>query len=146
MSFPSGMVLRHDVLSVCFAFLLSIAWMMTVFAKDLAPSFGATGRGHYDQYIRTILCNAVLEAEQAAGVADGQDSRLAKGVDYTLNFARFLLESGNVVDGNGIIRTTDILEGDLRAGHDYWHAQAQAPRSPGDMVARCVAEFGHDWE
>src|SRR5690606_493696 len=101
MSLSVGIVLRHGALSVCFAFLLSTTWMTAVLAKDPAPSFETTGRGHYDQYIRTILCNAVLGAEQAAGAVNEQDSAVAKGVDYTLNFARFLLESGNVVDGNG---------------------------------------------
>lgn len=146
MSLPLGMVLRHGALSVCSAFLLSTAWMTATSAEDLAPSFETTGRGHYDQYILTILCNAVLEAEQAAGAADEQDSAVAKGVDYTLNFARFLLESGNVVDGNGTIRTTDILAADLRVGHDYWHEQARGTKGPSDMVARCIAAFGHDWE
>ena len=146
MFLPLGLVLRHGVLPVCSAFLLLAAWASVAPAKDLAPSFEITGRGHYDQYIRTILCNAVLEAEQAAGAVDKQDSAQAKGIDYTLNFARFLLESGNVVDGNGTIRTTDILADDLLAGHDYWHAQAQGPKGPSDMVARCIAEFGHDWE
>lgn len=146
MSLSVGIVLRHGALSVCSAFLLSTAWMTATSAEDLAPSFETTGRGHYDQYIRTILCNAVLKAEQTAGVADERDGAVKKGVDYTLNFARFLLESGNVVDGNGAIRTTDILEDDLRAGHDYWHAQAQGHKGPSDMVAHCVVEFGHDWE
>lgn len=146
MSLSVGIVLRHSALSVCLAFLLSTAWMTAALAQDLALSFETTGRGHYDQYILTILCNAVLEAEQAAGAAGEQDSAVAKGVDYTLNFARFLLESGNVVDGNGTIRTTDILAADLRAGHDYWHAQARGPKGPSNMVARCITAFGHDWE
>lgn len=124
------------------------------FAQNFSSHFKTTGRGAYDLYNDTVLCSAVLErAIQEAGPESEQRAQLEKGINYTVNFALFLLESGNVVDMSGAILAPDNLPIDRRNARDDWRAvvysleeESRMPDAGEAEVARCLSLFGHDWE
>ncbi len=119
-------------------------------AQDFSPHFKTTGRGAYDLYNDTVLCSAVLERAIEAEPESEQLPLLEKGIDYTVNFALFLLESGNVVDMSGAILAPDNLPIDRRNARADWQAVLFSLEDEGETpeaeIARCLRLYGHDWE
>ncbi len=121
--------------------------------QSFSPHFETTGRGAFDQYNDTLLCNTVLESAVAAASESAQRAHLERGVNYTRNFARFLLESGNIVDTDGHVLAPDALSGDLLQVQAKWQTMVQTLEAAGDMpdaedaeINRCLSLFGHDWD
>lgn len=132
------------------AVLAGAGWLTAAHAQSFSPFLEVTGRGAYDQYRDTLLCGAVLQEALADGEPDpSQRILLEKGVIYTEGFARFVLESGNVVDTNGTILTPDSLPADQDRTQADWQAVRagldEADEAPAAEIARCLMLFGHDW-
>jgi hypothetical protein len=119
-------------------------------AQDFSPYFKTTGRGAYDLYNDTVLCSAVLERAIEAAPESEQLPLLEKGIGYTVNFALFLLGSGNVVDMSGAILAADNLPIDRRNARADWQAVLfsleDEDETPEAEIARCLRLYGHDWE
>ncbi|MBW7862671.1 MAG: hypothetical protein H3C33_16450 [Rhodocyclaceae bacterium] len=119
-------------------------------AQDFSPYFKTTGRGAYDLYNDTVLCSAVLERAIEPEPESEQLPLLEKGIDYTVNFALFLLESGDVVDMSGAILAPDNLPIDRRNARADWQAVLFSLEDEGETpeaeIARCLRLYGHDWE
>jgi hypothetical protein len=135
------------------AALVTTLFASAALAQTFSPHFKTTGRGAYDLYNDTVLCSAVLERAIQAGPESERRAQLEKGIDYTVNFALFLLESGNVVDMSGAVLAPDNLPVDRRNAHNDWRAVVYSLEEEGKMpdageaeVARCLSLFGHDWE
>ena len=122
----------------------------TAHAQDFSPYYETTGRGAYDLYNDTVLCSAVLERALEAEPEDEQRPQIEKGINYTVNFATFLLESGNVVDMSGAILAPDNLPIDRRNARADWQAVLSSLEDEGDTpdaeIARCLRLYGHEWE
>src|SRR5690606_41867768 len=100
----------------CLALALAAMSAQVAMAQDFSPYLKTTGRGAYDLYNDTVLCNAVLERAIEAEPESELLPLLEMGIDYTVNFALFLLESGDVVDESGAILAPDVLPIDRRNG------------------------------
>ncbi len=134
----------------CLALALAAMSAPVALAQDFSPYFKTTGRGAYDLYNDTVLCNAVLERALEAEPESEQLLLLEKGIDYTVNFALFLLESGDVVDMSGAILAPDNLPIDRRNARADWQAVLFSLEDEGETpdaeIARCLRLYGHDWE
>ncbi|WP_186398194.1 hypothetical protein [Stappia sp. P2PMeth1] len=119
-------------------------------AQDFSPYFKTTGRGAYDLYNDTVLCSAVLERALETDPQGEQRPEFGKGITYTVNFARFLLESGDVVDMSGAILAPGNLPVDRRNARADWQAVLfsleEEGETPDAEIARCLRLYGHDWE
>lgn len=139
----------HNLI-VCLALSVVAASAPAALAQDFSPYFETTGRGAYDLYNDTVLCSAVLERALESQPAREQRPELEKGVNYTVNFALFLLEGGNVVDMSGAILAPDNLPTDRRNAHADWQAVLfsleEEGETPDAEIARCLRLYGHDWE
>lgn len=138
---------------VCTATLAIAQLASTALAQNFSPHFETTGRGAYDQYNDTVLCSAVLEWAIEAAPDSARLQLLEKGINYSINFALLVLESGNVVDMSGAILAADNLPIDRRNARADWRAVAYTLEDEGKMpeageaeVTRCLDLFGHDWE
>lgn len=132
----------------CLALVVAAMSASTVLAQDFSPYFETTGRGAYDLYNDTVLCNAVLERAIEAEPESELLPLLEMGIDYTVNFALFLLESGDVVDESGAILAPDVLPIDRRNARANWQvvltSLKEADETPDAEVARCLRLYGHD--
>jgi len=119
-------------------------------AQDFSPFVRPTGRGAYDLYRDTLLCNVVLERAIWAEPESDWRPQLEQGLTYTAGFALFLLESGNVVDMSGAILAPDNLPIDRRNARADWQAVVfsleETGETPEAEIARCLRLYGHDWE
>ena len=140
----SRALIAHSVI------LIGALFVSAASAQNFSPYFKTTGRGAYDQYNDTVLCSAVLERAIADEPESEQSPHLEMGVNYTVNFAVFLLESGNVVDMSGAILAPDNLPIDRRNARTDWQtvlfSLEEAGETPDAEVARCLSLFGHTWE
>lgn len=134
----------------CLALVVSAMSTPVAVAQDFSPYFETTGRGAYDLYNDTVLCNAVLERALEAEPESKQRPQFEKGIAYTVNFALFLLESGDVVDMSGAILAPDNLPIDRRNARADWQAVLFSLEDEGETpdaeIARCLRLYGHDWE
>ena len=94
------------------------------------------------------MCHAVFDRALVAGAATGDRARLERGIAYAAGFARFLLASATVTDGQGAILGPAHLDGDLAAAQGIWDAvlRSAGPDSSATAaeIARCLAIYGHD--
>ena len=134
----------------CLALVVSAMSTPVAVAQDFSPYFETTGRGAYDLYNDTVLCNAVLERAFEAEPESEQLPLLEKGIDYTVNFALFLLETGDVVDMSGAILAPGNLPIDRRNARADWQAVLSSLEDEGEApdaeIVRCLRLYGHDWE
>ena len=134
----------------CLALTLAAMSAPMALAQDFSPYFETTGRGAYDLYNDTVLCSAVLERALEAEPESEQLPLLEKGIDYTVNFALFLLETGDVVDMSGAILAPDNLPIDRRNARADWQAVLSSLEDEGEApdaeIVRCLRLYGHDWE
>lgn len=119
-------------------------------AQNFSPYLQQTGKGAYDLYRDALLCGAVLEREIETAPEGERRAHLEKGVDYTRNFALFMLESGNVVDPAGAILTPEDLPVARQNARADWQAILDKLGEEGETaeaeIARCLSLYGHDWE
>lgn len=119
-------------------------------AEQPWPYPDSSGRGHFDQYQRTLICHALLRDHRDNALKDERHNLIEKGINYTLNFAAFLLESGNVVDQAGSILTTADLPARIGFAEAHWKearsANGVTPHDLEDALSDCLSRFGHDWE
>lgn len=134
----------------CFALIAAAMNVSPAHAQDFSPFLETTGKGAYDLYRDTVLCSAVLEHAIEAEPESERRPQLDKGATYTAGFARFLLESGKVVDMDGAILSPDKLPIDRRNARADWQAvlisldEGKVTREA--EIARCLRLYGHDWE
>lgn len=92
----------------------------------------------------------MLERAFEAEPKSKQRPELEKGVNYTVNFALFLLESRDVVDMSGAILAPDNLPIDRRNARADWQAVLSSLEDEGEApdaeIGRCLRLYGHDWE
>src|SRR5690606_31459138 len=134
----------------CLALTLAAMSAPMALAQDFSPYFETTGRGAYDLYNDTVLCNAVLERAFEAEPKSKQRAQIEQGINYTASFAQFLLESGDVVDMSGAILAPDNLPIDRRNARADWQAVLSSLEDEGEApdaeIGRCLRLYGHDWE
>lgn len=134
----------------CLALVVAAMSAPVALAQDFSPYLKTTGRGAYDLYNDTVLCNAVLERAFEAGPEDEQRAQIEQGINYTASFAQFLLESGDVVDMSGAILAPDNLPIDRLNARADWQVVLSSLEDEGETpdaeIARCLRLYGHDWE
>lgn len=134
----------------CLSLVAAVTGASPVHAQDFSPYFETTGRGAYDLYRDTLLCNVVLKRAIRAEPESDWRPQLEQGLTYTADFALFLLESGNVVDTGGTILTPDSLPADRQEADAAWQAILVSFEDGGEAVdaemARCLRLYGHERE
>lgn len=119
-------------------------------AQNFSPFLERSGKGAYDLYRDALLCNAALEQAIEAGTKAEEAGRLEQGLDYTANFALFLLDTGDVVAPGGAILDRDHMPDAQSAARAAWRAALLALERRGETadpeIARCLAVFGRKWE
>jgi hypothetical protein len=107
-------------------------------AQEYSPYLETTGRGAFDLYTQAVWCAGVLE--QTAAVPEGMQST---ALSQTLDFARFMLDTGDVVDPDGTTLSPDRLDPDLAAAREGWQAvRDMTPEATGPEALRCLRVFG----
>lgn len=144
------MTRRSPTRIACLALITIAIGAPAALAQDFSPYLETTGRGAYDLYNDTVLCNAVLDWAVEIEPESEQRPQLDKGLTDTVNFALFLLESGNVVDTGGAVLAPDNLPIDRQERRTDWRAVlsslAETDETPDAEIARCLRLYGHDWE
>lgn len=132
------------------AMLMAVLPLPAALAQNFSPHFKTTGKGPIDQYNDAVLCSAVLEREIEAMPEGNERQRLEKGINYTLNFALFLLDSSNVVDVTGAVLTPENLPIDRRNARFDWQvvllSLEDEGKTPEAEIARCLVVYGYNWE
>lgn len=122
--------------------LLASTFLVTLaLAQDYSPYLETTGRGAFDLYRQAVWCGAVLEQAQAAA----PDAALSTGLSQTLDFAAFMLATGDVVDTGGTVLSSESLAPDLEQARDLWNSVREATAGAEvEEIARCLRVFGRD--
>jgi hypothetical protein len=118
---------------------LTVAFLGTAAgAQDYSPYLETTGRGAFDLYTQAVWCAGVLE--QTAAAPAGMP---ATALSWTLDFAQFLLDTGDVVDPDGMTLSPDRLDPDLAAARERWQAvRDMTPEAADAEALRCLRVFG----
>lgn len=145
------MISKRSRRQIGIAVALALLVALPLSAQDFSPHFKTTGKGAYDLYNDTVLCSAVMERAIEVDPHGEQGPHLERGINYSVNFALFLLASGDVVDMSGAILAPDNLPIDRRNARSDWQAVLlssleEEEETATAEIARCLRLYGHDWK
>jgi hypothetical protein len=137
-----GMIARSLAFLFCLAVMTCGLPVTSAKAQEFSPYFETTGRGAYDLFRDALLCSALIKLVLDTDSDHPDPGLLATTRADTEDFARFLLDTGNVIDRDGAILSAEDLGGARRTAQTDWEERFVALREDREAMAaeidRCL--------